>query len=71
MLPLLLALACVGCAPSDQFAKDEVYHPPVYRTGSNIPSQGSSTGSSNQTDVSGESMRRSLPPPLVRKPPEG
>lgn len=57
-IPLLLALACVACAPSDQVTKDEVYHPPVYRTGSNIPSQGSSTGSSNPTDVSGESIRQ-------------
>lgn len=66
---VLLALACAACASSEQVAKENVYHPPVYRTGSNIPSQGS--GVSNTTDTSGEAVRQALPPSLVRKPAGG
>ncbi len=65
---VLAALGCAACATNDQVAKDEVYHPPVYRTGSNIPSQGSSTSA---PDGSGDAMRQAIPPPLVRKPASG
>ena len=67
-LPFMLALLCASCATKDQVASDPVYHPPVYRTGSNIPSQGSSTTASDTTSVSGEDFRRVLPPPMTPKP---
>ena len=63
---VLLALTCAACASSEQVAKEDVYHPPVYRTGSNIPSQGS--GASNTSDGTADAMRQALPPSLVRKP---
>ncbi|HEY5366814.1 MAG TPA: hypothetical protein VIL19_10090 [Casimicrobiaceae bacterium] len=66
---VLLALACAACASNEQVAKEDVYHPPVYRTGSNILSQGS--GASNTSDGTGDAMRQALPPALVRKPPGG
>src|SRR5665213_4037776 len=50
-------------------AKVAVYHPPVYRTGSNIPAQGS--GAADTTDATGDAVRQAMPPPMVRKPPNG
>lgn len=67
-LPFVFALLCASCATNEKVASDEVYHPPVYRTGSNIPSQGGSTGASQPTTVSGDDIRRALPPAMTPKP---
>ena len=67
-LPFMLALLCAACATKDQVASDAVYHPPVYRTGSNIPSQGGSTGATAPSVVSGDDIRRALPPAMTPKP---
>ncbi len=67
-LPFILALLCASCATKDQVANDGDYRPPVYRTGSNLPSQGHVSGSNDPTSVSGEDLRRALPPPMTPKP---
>lgn len=68
-LPFILALLCASCATKDQVASGEAYRPPVYRTGSNIPTQGSGTTSPEESSASGESVQRALPPRLVTKQP--
>lgn len=71
-MPIALALLCAACAGTDQLAKEEVYQPPVYRTGSNLPVQAGTRGvSPESTSVDGEAFRQALPPAMVRKPPGG
>ncbi|MEP7061318.1 MAG: hypothetical protein ABI881_02915 [Betaproteobacteria bacterium] len=70
-LPILAALLCAACAMHDKVANDDAYQPPVYRTGSHLPNQGGTLTSPDTASVSGDAVRQSMPPPLVRKPPGG
>jgi hypothetical protein len=62
----VIALSCAGCAIDQKDASDETYKPPEYRTGSNLPSRGSSHASPDTvstTDAQG--LRNSMPPQIV------
>ncbi|HXU53597.1 MAG TPA: hypothetical protein VN789_16280 [Casimicrobiaceae bacterium] len=61
----LIALACAGCATDRTVAGDETYKPPVYRTGSNLPSKGGSHTSPESTTADSQTIKMSLPPKIV------
>jgi hypothetical protein len=61
LLTVLLTSLCAACATHDDIAKGGNYQPPGYRTGSNLPTKGS-TRSPDATSISGDDLRMSMPP---------
>ena len=61
---LAALLLCSACASNDQMAKGDNYHPPQYRTGSNLPVQGGSREPDSAT-VDSSTVGNIIPPRVL------